>query len=107
MSLDVYLSEMRMVHVFDANITHNLAEMANTAGIYNHLWRPDEIGINTANELVEPLKSGLKLLLDDPEKFKQFNPENGWGSYDGLVNFVKKYIEACEARPNAKILVSR
>lgn len=30
---------------YHANITHNLGKMAEAAGIYHALWRPDEIGI--------------------------------------------------------------
>lgn len=107
MSLDVYLSEVKRTIVFDANITHNLGEMATKAGIYKHLWRPEELHIETASELIEPLQKGLDLLLSEPDKFKKFNPENGWGSYDGLVKFVSKYIEACKKNPDAEISVSR
>jgi hypothetical protein len=48
--------------VYTANITHNLNRMAKEAGIYKHLWRPDEIGITLAGELIEPLQSGLALV---------------------------------------------
>ena len=34
--------------VYSANITHNLNTMADEAGIYKHLWRPDEIKITKA-----------------------------------------------------------
>lgn len=93
--------------VYDANITHNLNTMAGEAGIYAHLWRPDEIGITKAAQLIEPLRRGLVLLNTDPERFKLFNPNNGWGNYDGLCNFVARYLAACEAYPDAEVSVSR
>lgn len=92
---------------FSANITHNLNTMAAAAGIYHHLWRPDEIGITKASELIEPLAEGLALLRSDPERFKAFNPENGWGDYDGLVDFVSEYLDACLRNPDALVSVSR
>ena len=92
---------------YSANITHNLNKMAGEAGIYKHLWRPDEIDISTAKELIKPLQEGLKVLKDDPDRFKVFNPSNGWGSYDVLVGFVKNYLAACEQYPDAAISVSR
>lgn len=92
---------------FSANITHNLNTMAAAAGIYHHLWRPDEIGITKAGELIEPLTEGLALLKSDPERFRVFNPENGWGSYDGLVDFVSEYLDACLRNPDALVSVSR
>lgn len=46
MSLDVYLEGPPVPQdVFWANITHNLGRMADEAGIYKHLWRPEEIGM--------------------------------------------------------------
>ena len=92
---------------YSANITHNLNKMAGEAGIYKHLWRPDEIDISTAKELIKPLQEGLKVLRDDPDRFKVFNPSNGWGSYDVLVGFVKNYLAACEQYPEAVVSVSR
>jgi hypothetical protein len=107
MSLDVWLTAIRPTEVFDYNITHNLNKMAGEAGIYECLWRPDEIGISKAEQLIELLRAGLDLLEGDPERFKGFNPANGWGDYDGLVRFVKAYLRACEENPDATISVSR
>ncbi len=103
MSLDVILTE----EVYEANITHNLNNMAHAAGIYHHLWRPDEIDIEYARELIEPLEGALIKLKLAPEHFKKFNPENGWGDYEGLVAFVETYLHACNAHPSARVGVSR
>ena len=103
-ALRTYVAPTR---VYDANITHNLGEMAAAAGIYKYLWRPEELGITTARQLIEPLRAGLELLESDPARFKAYNPENGWGSYDGLVRFVREYLEACEAAPDASVRVWR
>jgi hypothetical protein len=92
---------------YSGNITHNLGRMAAAAGIYQHLWRPEELGITKAKELIEPLKGGLATLRADPERFKTYNPSNGWGSYDGLVQFVSDYLLACQAHPNAPVRVWR
>ena len=107
MSLDVYLEAVRPTTVFDYNITHNLGKMAEEAGIYQAMWRPEEIGITKAGQLIPLLETGLTMLNADPDRFKQFNPENGWGSYDGLVRFAEKYLEACKENPDATVRVSR
>lgn len=107
MSLDVGLNAIVETNVFDWNITHNLTSMANAAGIYKHLWRPDELGITVAVDLIEPLKIGLKELESSPDDFRKFNPENGWGNYENLVGFVKNYLESCINYPDAKIWISR
>ncbi len=90
-----------------ANITHNLGKMADEAGIYNCLWRPDENDIERASQLTEPLEKGLNQLKNDPAYFKQFSPENGWGNYELLVAFVVSYLDACKKYPTAKVRVSR
>ncbi|NOG70457.1 hypothetical protein [Roseicella sp. DB1501] len=89
--------------VYSANITHNLGQMAAEAGIYVCLWRPEEHDLKRGADLVVPLERGLKILRADPERFKGFNPENGWGSYEGLVQFVEAYLDACRAYPDADV----
>jgi hypothetical protein len=48
MSLDITLTVVRETSVFERNITHNLNRMADEAGIYGVIWRPEENGIETA-----------------------------------------------------------
>ncbi len=93
--------------VFTRNITHNLNRMADEAGIYQHLWRPEEIGIRKAEQLVLPLQDGLALLQSDPARFKKLNPSNGWGTYEGLCEFVAEYLAACQRFPDAAVSVWR
>ena len=93
--------------VYTANITHNLNRMAKEAGVYEHLWRPDEIGVTIASELIAPLTEGLVILRSDPERFKKLNPPNGWGTYEGLIEFVVGYLQACQQYPEAKVSVCR
>lgn len=93
--------------VYWGNVTHNLTTMAEAAGLYRHLWRPDEIGICDAGQLIEPLTAGLAKLQADPDHFKTMNPSNGWGTYDGLCRFVSEYLNACREHPDAAVRVSR
>ena len=107
MSLDVYLREVRLTTIYDANITHNLNKMAEEAGIYKHLWRPEEIGITKAAQLIDPLREGLALMKSDPPRFEKHNPANSWGTYEVFLSFVESYLYACEENPNASVDVSR
>lgn len=93
--------------VYSANITHNLGKMANAAGIYQHLWRPEELGIILARDLIEPLAEGLNKMKADPEHYKQFNASNGWGLYEHFIPWIEKYLEACKQYPESEISVSR
>jgi hypothetical protein len=93
--------------LFDANITHNLNKMAEAAGIYDIIWRPDENNVRSAGEIIERLDAGIADMKARPEHFKQFNPENGWGSYDAFMPWLDKLLAACKEYPNAEIKVSR
>lgn len=93
--------------LFEANITHNLNTMAGEAGIYEYLWRPEEVGITHAAQLVKPLSEGLGRLIAEPDRFRRFNPSNGWGTYEGLLDFVSRYLAACQEWGAAKVRVRR
>lgn len=119
MSLDVTLTQNMPTEVFSANITHNLGLMAEQVklgkrygeelNLYKLLWRPDElvIPILHARELGDYLDTAWNILLADPDHFKKFNPENGWGEYENLQTLVYKYRNACWDYPESTISVSR
>lgn len=107
MSLDVYLTLLQPTAVFDANITHNLNRMAKEAGIYEACWRPEEIGIAKASQLIEPLRQGIALMESDPERFEKYDAPNGWGTYNDFLPWLKRYLEACIEHPDADVSVSR
>lgn len=85
------------------NITHNLNEMAKAVGLYEVLWHPEEIGITVASQMILPLEKGIKELESNPDKYKVYNPPNGWGSYDDFVRFCKSVLQKCSEYPDAVI----
>jgi hypothetical protein len=42
------------------NITHNLNNMAKAVGLYEVLWKPEEIGVSTAFQMIAPLEKGIE-----------------------------------------------
>ena len=92
---------------YSANITHNLGAMAQAAGIYTYLWRPEEAGVERAGQLIAPLSVGLASLLEDPARVRVHNPPNGWGNYEILVEFVRAYLAACRQYPTARVAANR
>lgn len=113
MSLDVDLMVTQPVSIYSDNITHNLTKMAaevklsNDLTLYDVLWRPDEHSLKYARDIADLLDEGWNILLSDPEKYQAFNPENGWGSYEGLCDFVYCYRNACWDNPAAELSVCR
>lgn len=106
MSLDVWL-QVGEEEVYGANITHNLNKMADVAGLYQHVWRPDENGIVYAHQLTLVLSKGLVELLSKPNVYKEYDDTNGWGTYNDFVPWIAKYLAACCEFPQATVHVSR
>ena len=113
MSLEVTLMVTKPCEVYSGNITHNLGKMAsavvlsNGKTLYDVLWRPDEHGYTKAIDLLPMLREGVYELTSFPDKYKVYNPENGWGSYENFVQFVHQYREACIENPDADLEISR
>ena len=117
MSLDITLIDPNVTQksfndylracVFEINITHNLAKMADKAGIYEAIWRPEEIGATRAIHIIELVKDGIKKLEKDPEYFRQFDAKNGWGTYNQFIPWLKRYLEGLEENPDSIIEISR
>lgn len=115
MSLDVYLyfdvdvghDEHEEHVVYSANITHNLNRMASEAGIYECLWRPDEHGIENAEQIIETLSNGVDDMLQRPAHYRTFDSPNRWGVYENFVPWCQEYLFACKKYPKARIRVSR
>jgi hypothetical protein len=107
MSLDIYLVKDEEV-LWENNITHNLTRLADAVDLYIVMWCADELGITTAKEALPILTRGLNSLVQmHPDFYNHLEPENGWGTYGGLVKFVVDYIQACVKYPDAIIEISK
>ena len=108
MSLDISLyCKCCGTEFYDLNITHNLNRMADEAGIYLAMWRPEEINAEIAKDIILYLKKGIRKLKNNPEIFKKLNPINGWSSYETLLLDSKEYFRDCCQNPNAIIKAHR
>lgn len=108
MGLSIYLKEPHTEEIiFDFNITHNLVPMAKVCELYKPLWRPEELGITYAGELIPYLSNGLSELVSKPNEYKQFNSLNGWGTYQNLVKFTTKVYLACLDNPDLLVIADR
>jgi hypothetical protein len=112
-SLDVDLMVLKPTSVYSNNITHNLGKMSSFVKfddgltLYDVLWRPEEKGLYFASDIEDYLDRGWNILMSEPNFYKTFNPENGWGTYEGLCEFVYRYRNACWDNPQAELSVSR
>ena len=105
--VDVGTDKPYQVLLYTFNITHNLAKMAHSCGLYDYMWAIEELGFKNASDLIDGLESGLGELRKNKQEYEKFNPKNHWGDYEGLVNVASEFLEACKSFPKANISVSR
>jgi hypothetical protein len=90
------------------NVTHNLTTMAEEAGIYRALWRPEELAETPRLRDIEPVvREGLERLNADPKYFEKMNPGNGWGSRENLVKVCEWVLEYADLYPLAMVEACR
>lgn len=101
---EIPIQEYETHEFWSGNITHNLTEMAKDClcwdglSLYQLLWRDNPPKFKKWTYIAH-LSECLNILKDDPEHFKKFNPENGWGTYEQLCNFVEDFIKALITMP--------
>lgn len=107
---DIQEIEIETNEFWHGNITHNLNKMAQECKIecdpqheglslYDLLWRDEYPWEMSHLEYTQCLMACLVSLTDEPERYKLFNPSNGWGTYEQLVEFVKSFIHALVDEP--------
>ena len=104
MSLDLYITAVRTTTVYDSNITHDLSRMAAECGLYESLWNSHG---KRAGDLIEPVSQGIARLVLEPERFRKFDPPNGWGDFNALEKFARDFLAACIDNPDGIVEVSR
>lgn len=111
MSLDISLyatdKDNNEIELWETNITNNLVDMAKSSDLYDVMWRPHENGIDTAKSAIPHIAKGIKYLSNNIDVMRELNPENGWGSYENLLNIATDYYTKCKLYPSARIEVSR
>ena len=78
--------EDRYVEVGDccANITYNLGTMIRkSTGLE---WN-NEANNGLCKDVMPKIYNGLAELINYPQKYKQYEAENGWGTISGCINF--------------------
>lgn len=102
---------------WSGNITHNLGAMAShvpieidgvSTTLYQICWRPNEVFDEpTTTKILPFLIKGICYMLEHRKDLLQYNPKNGWGSYNGFMKFLLNYKQACEDNEDCKIYISR
>lgn len=110
----VMLEDSNETKDYFINITHNLNIMAEhvpilNTNLYEVLWHGDELPnpIVKGKQFDEYLYDGISFLIKKKKYLMQYNPENGWGNYDSLLQFTKDCLALSIQHPNADVRFSR
>lgn len=120
MGLNIYFYDKdgNEIETESLSITHNLNTLVDKCGrlngtpYYEIIWRPDELlnlqnGNVSVSVILEYLPKLLEDLLENEVVLKQYLPNNGCGTYGGLIKFVCKYIYLCYQNKDAYIYCCR
>jgi hypothetical protein len=75
----------------------------------SHMWYsvfPDDEGMVyiegfTGKGAVSKLKKAIYEMKDKKKFMKKLEPDNGWGSYEGFLEFLNKLLQASEEFPDS------
>ena len=96
-------------YAWTGNITHNLCKMASNVTpegkpytLYSLLWGGK---YKNCRDLISKLHACILYMLMNKEELKKYNPENGWGTYEQLLEFTKEFQMACIDNQDCKIKI--
>lgn len=108
MSLDIYFYKKEEEDcVYSTNITHNCGDMADAAGLYYPLWRPESLNIDNTDQLLNYLTDGIGMYLKNRPEIEKLEAKNGWGTYEQFYNFLSELMLACSEYKDCLIRISR
>lgn len=94
MSWDVTVEPAGLVkEPFDMNLTYNVGKMLRRAGVHPRLMND-----LTALSALSVAENAYELMADNQDYFRQFEPENKWGTAKGCTEFLRQlrdYLRDC------------
>lgn len=58
------------------------------------------------SEAAGPLADAVQRMEADPGKYREMNPPNGWGDYEGALRYLRRLAEACAKHSKCTIKIS-
>ncbi len=53
----------------------------------------------TGGECLPIFRQAIVLMEDNPEEYKEMNPKNGWGDYEGALQYLRNIQRMCVNNP--------
>ena len=121
MGLNIYFFDEQGKEIegdYRLQITHNLNKVVSACGelvgksYYEAIWRPDTLtGLENGKVPVLFIVSYLPDLIRDLIKYEsvltQYLPKNGYGTFEGLIEFLCNYLKECYTYKNEYVYCCR
>ena len=87
------------------NLTYNLSPMLRAAGFpgWSEVVGNDLDPLPTGKRVAEVMAEVVSELRADPDKYRELNPPNGWGDYDGAVKTLSDCVAVLREHPGAVV----
>lgn len=107
MSYDIYL-EIDTGAEYPATVVDCGNYTSNVSGMWKKALgeRLAEFDGRNAGESVPLLDAGIKAMSSSPDEYREMNPANGWGSYEGALTYLVDLRSYCAEHPKTTIRVS-
>ena len=108
MSYDIYLDIDT-----GAGEPQTVVEIGNYTSNVSPMWREALGGVRLrdyhgapCSEAAGPLAEAVKRMEAEPDEYRKMNPPNGWGDYEGALDYLRRLAEACATHSKCTIYVS-
>ena len=111
MSYDVYLMADLDTGAATGPLRITVEEIGNYTFNVGGMWRKAlghslmELNDRNAGDTLPALDKAVAEMESNPEEYEAMNPPNGWGSYEGALNFLRRLQTGCKEHPKTKIVV--
>jgi len=104
MSLDLWMESKECLTCGHIQSTDSLNYTYNVSPMWYSIFPHDKHMVHidgmTGIESLIKLNHALSELMKDRPRFIMLNPENGWGSYDSFLGFIRNLAILSAANPN-------
>lgn len=81
---------------------------SNVSGMWTDAlgYRLADLKGRTAGDCIDDLRRAVADMEARPDHYRAMNPPNGWGDYEGALDYLRQLHDACCAHPKAEIYIS-
>ncbi|WP_406227412.1 hypothetical protein [Streptomyces anthocyanicus] len=93
-------------------IDYCAADIGNYTSNVSRMWdealghRLADLHGQNAGDSADVLKQAVADMEARPDHYRAMNPANGWGDYEGALDYLRRLMIACCAHPKAEICIS-